>query len=108
MRALLLSALVLVGLLGPAPVAAQTFPPPEHGPTEVIGGEPADPGEDPWMAALVLDERYTPNPFAGLMCGASFIPPDTVVTAGHCVDGAGPSDVDIVVGSNDLVPAEVE
>ena len=108
MRALLLTVLVLVGLLGPTPVAAQTFPPPERGPTEVIGGEPADPGEDPWMAALVLDERYTPNPFAGLICGASFISPDTVVTAAHCVDFAGPSDLDIVVGSVNLVPAQVE
>ena len=108
MRALLLTTLVLVGLLGPTPVAAQEASLPEHGPTEVIGGEPADPGEDPWMAALVLDERYTPNPFAGLVCGASFISPDTVVTAAHCVAGALPRDVDIVVGSINLLPAEVE
>lgn len=108
MRALLLTALVLMGLLGPTPVAAQDGPVPEHGPAEIFGGDPADPGEDPWMAALVLDERYVSNPFAGLMCGASFISPDTVVTAAHCVEGAGPSDVDIVVGSINLLPAEVE
>jgi hypothetical protein len=108
MRALLLTAVVLVGLLGPDPVAAQVGPVPEHGPTEVVGGEPAEPGEDPWMAALVLDEDYMANPFAGLVCGASFISPDTVVTAAHCVEGAGPSDVDVVVGSINLLPAEVE
>ena len=106
MRALLLTAFVVLGLLGPDPVAAQVGP--EHGPTEVIGGQPADPGEDPWMAALVRDEQYVDNPFAGLVCGASFISPDTVVTAAHCVQDASPNDLDIVVGSINLLPAEVE
>lgn len=75
---------------------------------EVIGGGAADGGEDPWMAALVLDEQVMPNPFVGLVCGASLISPDTVVTAAHCVEGALPDQIDVVVGSRDLLPGTVE
>jgi len=109
MRALLLCLVAIVGLL-PA-TAAQAGPPPPgpgHADTEVVGGGPAGPGEDPWMAALVITDRFEPNPFAGLICGASFIAPDAVITAAHCVEGATASFLDVVVGSIDLLPAEVE
>jgi trypsin len=73
--------------------------------TEVFGGQPADVGEDPWMAALVLDERWEPNPFWGLVCGGSLISPDTVITAAHCIYGAPPGAADVIVGTRDLLPA---
>jgi secreted trypsin-like serine protease len=106
MRALLLSLFVTVLLPATAAQAAPPVPPTAE--PEVVGGEDADPGEDPWMAALVIDERYEPNPFAGLICGASFISPDTVVTAAHCVEGFPVQFLDIVTGSTNLVPTETE
>lgn len=107
MRPLLVSLAVLTGLLAPSVAAAQPALP-ETAPPEVIGGQPADPGEDPWMAALVIKERYEPNPFAGLICGASFISPDTLVTAAHCVQGYPTFALQIVAGSHNLVPTETE
>jgi secreted trypsin-like serine protease len=107
MRALLVSLVAALATLSPGAAAAVPTPPPQAHP-EVVGGQPADPGEDPWMAALVLDERSVSNPFAGLVCGASFISPDTVVTAAHCVGDFYPGDLDVVAGSTNLVPAEVE
>ena len=105
MRALLVSLVATLAVLSPAAVAAE--PEPQVQP-QVIGGQPADPGEDPWMAALVIDQRYVSNPFAGLVCGASFISPDTLVTAAHCVLDFFPGELDIVAGSNNLLPAETE
>lgn len=108
MRALLLSVFATLVLLPATAAQAAPPPPPTHGDPEVVGGQPADPGEDPWMAALVVDDRIEPNPFAGLFCGASFISPDTVVTAAHCVEQFPVQFLDIVVGSTNLLPAEVE
>jgi secreted trypsin-like serine protease len=109
MRALLLSLIVTLGLLPATAVHADPLPPrPGHGDIEVVGGQDADPGEDPWMAALVVDPRLTPNPFAGLICGASFISQDTLVTAAHCVRDFPVGLLDIVTGSNNLVPGELE
>jgi secreted trypsin-like serine protease len=107
MRALLVSLVTTLAVLSPAAVAADPAPGGQALP-QVIGGQAADPGEDPWMAALVIDQRYVSNPFAGLICGASFISPDTLVTAAHCVLDFFPGELDIVAGSNNLVPAETE
>ena len=107
MRALFVSLVATLGLLLPTAAAAQ--PAPETDPLpEVVGGQPSDPGEDPWMAALVIHERYEPNPFAGLGCGASFISSDALVTAAHCVQGLPASFLQIVAGSNNLLPSETE
>ena len=109
MRAFLLSLVAILGLLPVTAVQADPLPPrPGHGDIEVVGGQDADPGEDPWMAALVIDPRFSPNPFAGLICGASFISPDTLVTAAHCVRDFPVQFLDIVAGSNNLIPAELE
>jgi secreted trypsin-like serine protease len=103
--------LVALAALAPLPAAAGENPWVEHAggaadDTEVFGGQPADPGEDPWMAALVLDERFVDNPFAGLVCGGSLISPDTVITAAHCIIGAPPGAADVIVGTRDLLPSE--
>ncbi len=104
-----LAALTALAVLSPLPASASQDPWVERAggaaeDVEVVGGQPADPGEDPWMAAVVLDESYTPNPFAGLVCGASVISPDTVITAAHCMIGAPPGAADVFVGSRDLLP----
>jgi secreted trypsin-like serine protease len=107
MRALFVSLVATLGLLLPTAAAAEPAPETDALP-EVVGGQPADPGEDPWMAALVIHERYEPNPFAGLGCGASFISSDALVTAAHCVQGLPPNFLQVVAGSTNLLPAETE
>lgn len=73
--------LLLVGLVGLTgwmswPLFAQGTG--KDGPTgpEIVGGQPADPGEYPWQA-LVLP--------GGFLCGGSLIHAQWVVTAAHCM-----------------------
>lgn len=47
--------------------------------TRIVGGQPADKGEWPWIAALLRDktDQY---------CGGVLITDQHVLTASHCVD----------------------
>jgi hypothetical protein len=105
----ILALAALAGLLAlPTAAQAQVPDPPPRPLPEVVGGDDADPGEDPWMAALVIHERFIDNPFAGLICGGSMISPDTMLTAAHCVVFDSPSNLEVVVGSQDLLPETTE
>ena len=70
--------LLLVGLV--QPVAAAPRPDPR-----IVGGEPADFGEYPFMVALLF-EPIAGNDFQKQYCGASLIDSRWVLTAAHCVD----------------------
>lgn len=64
---------------------------------EIVGGQPADPGEWPWQAFL----RAGPY-----MCGASLIHEQWVVTAAHCVVSKqnvvfAPIDITVTLGEHD-------
>ena len=53
-------------------VATKQFP-------KIAGGRPADPGEYPWMAALI-----TKNAINGAFCGGALITDRHVLSAAHC------------------------
>lgn len=91
--------LVLVGLV--QPVAAAPRPDPR-----IIGGEPADFGEYPFMVALLF-EPNAGNDFQKQYCGASLIASRWVLTAAHCIDFlAGPSEVAVAVSRTHLNSTE--
>jgi trypsin len=67
---------------------------------EVVGGKPAKPGRWPFMVAL-LDAGTSDN-YNAQFCGASLISPRDVLTAAHCVAGASPAQIEVLVGTQDL------
>ena len=91
-RALLLSAFLLANAAAYA-----------NNQAKVIGGQNADPGEWPWMTAMVSANR---DAFSGQFCGASLISPNWVLTAAHCLvdDGqvTAPSALDLIVNIHTL------
>lgn len=65
----------------------------------IFGGDPAQPGQDPWQVALVLAAETQNAAF----CGGSLIASNVVLTAAHCVDNETlPADVDVVAGTVEL------
>lgn len=80
------SALAVV-LIASAAAAGQEYEgEPSRGPEppelRVVGGQPAGPGQFPWLAALHVGSSFE--------CGATVVAPNWVMTAAHCVtDGSG-------------------
>ncbi|MFZ5551267.1 MAG: serine protease [Pseudomonadota bacterium] len=68
--------------------------------TEVVGGKPAKDGRWPFMVALV--DAGTSDNYNAQFCGASLIGPRDVLTAAHCVSGAQPQQIQVLVGTQDL------
>ncbi len=98
-RTLAVVALVC-GLLAPATAAVA-----QHGPGappdgEIVGGQPADPGEYPYQVALL--RHGVANRFNAQFCGGSLISPDTVLTAGHCLDTSTAAEIDVLAGTHTL------
>ncbi|MFC3493802.1 S1 family serine peptidase [Glycomyces rhizosphaerae] len=68
---------------------------------KVIGGEPAEEGQYPWLVALGYTGEGTP--FERQFCGGSVITETVVITAAHCAEAvAGPDEVVVFSGSVDL------
>ncbi|MEJ2682096.1 MAG: serine protease [Gammaproteobacteria bacterium] len=69
----------------------------------IIGGSTVA-TEYPWMASLQRrkDEGY------GHICGAVLVGPRAVVTAAHCVDDVGASDLRLVIGVRDWTSSNPE
>ncbi|MCE7982649.1 MAG: serine protease [Caldilinea sp. CFX5] len=69
---------------------------------DIVGGQPADPGEWPWQAFV----RAGPY-----MCGGSLIHEQWVVTAAHCVVNKqnvvlAPADITVTLGEHDRTKVE--
>ncbi len=72
----------------------------------IIGGEEAQPGAWPWIAAVVNSSQS--NAANGWYCGGALIHPNWVITAAHCASTRSgnapllPSAIDIVLGVHRL------
>jgi secreted trypsin-like serine protease len=84
-------ALVLPGL-----TQAADAKPPRPG-NDIIGGGPASPGEYPFMAAI-LNKGISGSDFDRQFCGGSLIDDEWVLTAAHCTEGIGASQLAVAVG----------
>jgi len=89
-------AVVLLVLASAVPGGAVTQRAPDG---TVLGGAEAQPGAYPFMVALVVAGG---DPYWSQFCGGTVIDADWVMTAGHCVDGEGPRDVEVLIGRHDL------
>lgn len=88
-----ISVFLLFFLLPPTTSAIENAP-------NVVGGRDAEPGEWPWMAALVL--APVENAYEGHFCGGTLIAPTWVLTAAHCVANLEARHIDVVLGRHNL------
>jgi trypsin len=87
-----------------AGIAANAGEPETKGDFEakVIGGQPAEEGQYPWLVSLA----YSADGAA--FCGGSVIAEDIILTAAHCVEEiASPDDLLVYSGSVDLESADI-
>lgn len=73
------------------------------GAPRVINGDPGNPGQFPYLVALLDSRRFAKDgAFQAQFCGGTLTTPTTIVTAAHCVvdeeDGSVTAAGDIVIG----------
>ncbi len=91
---------VLTFLMGSlAATVVQAEPPPERTP-RVINGTNASAGAFPWMVALLRANE--PDSTEAQFCGGTLIGQQHILTAAHCVAELNPSDVQVLIGEQEL------
>jgi secreted trypsin-like serine protease len=110
-RQLTIYAILLILILT-AGVAGASGPLSSRTSLRIVGGTEAEPGDWPWMTALI--DSSDSSPYSGFICGGSLIHPRWVVTAAHCVNNdwifmeweSDPEDIDVLIGAHDLTKDE--
>ncbi|MBC3618997.1 S1 family peptidase [Vibrio metschnikovii] len=74
--------------------------------SRIIGGEPAEKGQWPFMTALIRSQAS--NSYQGQFCGASYLGDGWVLTAAHCVERINFNDFHVHIGVHDLLRASIE
>ena len=82
---------VLVALAIPMLATARALPQLETNLHQIVGGEPAQEGEFPYIVSLQRGSSH--------FCGGSLLNADTVITAAHCAQGQTAANLRIRAGS---------
>ncbi|THV42796.1 serine protease [Glycomyces buryatensis] len=67
---------------------------------KIIGGQPAEEGDYPWLVGVGSDGEG--SPYERRFCGGSVITETVVLTAAHCVEDEAADDLAVFSGSVDL------
>lgn len=67
---------------------------------QVIGGQPVEEGQYPWLVAIGVSGDA--DPADRVVCGGSLLTETVVLTAAHCLEDAEPEDLAVFSGSADL------
>ncbi|XP_077294942.1 proclotting enzyme-like [Arctopsyche grandis] len=62
---------------------------------KIVGGQPADPKEWPWMVALLRSQNIN-------FCGGALVTNRHIISAAHCTNGFKPQDIRVRLGEYDF------